>query len=72
MKDIVDTIVQVWNDIWPLIPSRRERIATAVLAGLRNADWFYKSNMDMTVLWSVKYADALIAELDKDTPDANH
>lgn len=54
------------------LPDRRERIATAVLAGLVTADlahgvsWSGNVTMDdACVREAVAYADALIAELDR-------
>jgi hypothetical protein len=51
-----------------IFPSRRERIATALLQGmLANPD--FRGTSRENVVSAVKYADALIAELDKPKGD---
>lgn len=52
---------------------RRERIATAVLAGLMSSDWRPNATADKTQHQlsaedALAYADALIAALDKEKP----
>ncbi len=45
---------------------RRERIATAALAGiLANENNLYRHDINATVIEACRHADALIAELDK-------
>ena len=62
--DDVETITNLSRKIVTLENNRRERIATAVMQGLVAADT-YKSWCDLA-LDSIRAADALIAELEKE------
>lgn len=55
------------DDICDKLPSRRERIATACLAGFC-ASPSMAGSVEEQSRWAVRYADGLIAELDKETP----
>jgi hypothetical protein len=44
---------------------RRERIATAALAGLLSADGAGEVGYEKAAYWAIEHADALIAALDK-------
>jgi hypothetical protein len=45
--------------------TRRERIATACLQSMLSGDWDVLPPSQAAAEWAVRYADALIAELDK-------
>ena len=75
MSDIADEILQlkcVIGQFEQFMTNRRESIVTAVLAGLAANPYNYNASPITLAIKANEQADALIAELDKDTPDANH
>lgn len=58
-----------WQNSVEDAKARRERIATAVLAGMSaNAhDYFINAKAEILASWAIFQADALIAALDEDT-----
>lgn len=46
--------------------TKREWMATMICAGMNGVEWAHQTSCDNLASWSVKQADALIAELNKE------